>query len=101
MLKIFFNLIYNHHYYKSFYKVYDLTKFTPTHPGGDVVARTARSNANVGFYDIQHPKRAFVEMEDCRKQQEAEKNAENIDTLVEWNNRFNDEMKRGFFIELS
>ncbi|KAL9641510.1 hypothetical protein ABK040_013431 [Willaertia magna] len=45
-------------------KVYDLTKFAPTHPGGDVVARTAGGDATIGFYGIQHPERAFVEIED-------------------------------------
>ncbi|KAG2392172.1 hypothetical protein C9374_012424 [Naegleria lovaniensis] len=45
-------------------KVYDLTKFAPSHPGGDVIARNAGGDATAGFYGIQHPERAFVEIED-------------------------------------
>jgi len=45
-------------------KVYDLSKFAPSHPGGDVIARNAGGDATGGFYGIQHPERAFVEIED-------------------------------------
>jgi cytochrome b involved in lipid metabolism len=45
-------------------KVYDLTKFVPNHPGGDVIAKNAGGDATKGFYGIQHPERAFFEIED-------------------------------------
>ena len=45
-------------------KVYDLTKFAPSHPGGDVIVRNSGGDATGGFYGIQHPERAFVEIED-------------------------------------
>jgi cytochrome b involved in lipid metabolism len=45
-------------------KVYDVTKFVDKHPGGEVIARNAGSDATRGFFGIQHPERAFVELED-------------------------------------
>ncbi|KAL0487850.1 cytochrome B5-like protein CB5LP [Acrasis kona] len=45
-------------------KVYDLTMFVNKHPGGDVITRNAGGDATKGFYGIQHPERAFVEIED-------------------------------------
>lgn len=45
-------------------KVYDVTEYIDVHPGGEVIARNAGSDATKGFHGIQHPSRVYEVIEE-------------------------------------
>eukprot|EP00761_Pharyngomonas_kirbyi_P011953 gb/GECH01011979.1/.p1 GENE.gb/GECH01011979.1/~~gb/GECH01011979.1/.p1 ORF type:complete len:308 (+),score=102.60 gb/GECH01011979.1/:1-924(+) len=45
-------------------KVYDITEYVDVHPGGEIIARNAGSDATKGFHGIQHPSRVYEIIEE-------------------------------------
>jgi cytochrome b involved in lipid metabolism len=41
-------------------KVYDLTRYVSTHPGGLDIMKNAGGDASVGFHGLQHPEHVFA-----------------------------------------